>query len=179
MVWRNRDKVFHFLHITKIDELLTAGEKFTDGKYSLPSTKPRLSNALLWTYTSYTKLFIPKHTIFLTFEVILLLQLHLLSFSFRRNKELTAESVKHLEKVFRENLAKDKDEFTLSEFKKIVPSKNVSYSNAGFPFSGSLNTFYSFSLWVLIDANERCSGQPFSAEMQYSGYHTLLLIFVD
>ena len=47
MVWRNRDKVFHFLHITKIDELLTAGEKFTDGKYSLPSTKPRLSNALL------------------------------------------------------------------------------------------------------------------------------------
>ena len=107
------------------------------------------------------------------FEVILLLHLHLLSFSFRRNKELTAESVKHLEKVFRENLAKDKDEFTLSEFKKIVPSKNVSYSNAGFPFSRSLNTFYSFSLWVLIDANERCSGQPFSAEMQYSGYHIL------
>ena len=65
---------------------------------------------------------------FLTFEVILLLQLHILSFSFRRNKELTAESVKHLEKVFRENLAKDKDEFTLSEFKKIVPSKNVSDS---------------------------------------------------
>ena len=45
---------------------------------------------------------------------------------FRRNTELTAESIKHLEKVFRENLAKDKDEFTLSEFKKIVPSKNVS-----------------------------------------------------
>jgi hypothetical protein len=46
--------------------------------------------------------------------------------NFRRNTELTAESIKHLEKVFRENLAKDKDEFTLSEFKKIVPSKNVS-----------------------------------------------------
>ena len=46
--------------------------------------------------------------------------------TFRRNTELTAESIKHLEKVFRENLAKDKDEFTLSEFKKIVPSKNVS-----------------------------------------------------
>ena len=47
-------------------------------------------------------------------------------FLFRRNTELTAESIKHLEKVFRDNLAKDKDEFTLSEFKKIVPSKNVS-----------------------------------------------------
>jgi hypothetical protein len=30
-----------------------------------------------------------------------------------------------LEKVFRENLAKDNEEFTLAEFKKIVPSKNV------------------------------------------------------
>ena len=49
---------------------------------------------------------------------------------FRRNTELTAESIKHLEKVFRENLAKDKDEFTLSEFKRIVPSKNVSRSLA-------------------------------------------------
>ena len=48
-------------------------------------------------------------------------------FFFRRNTELTAESIKHLEKVFRENLAKDKDEFTLSEFKRIVPSKNVSW----------------------------------------------------
>ena len=48
------------------------------------------------------------------------------NFNFRRNTELTAESIKHLEKVFRENLAKDKDEFTLSEFKRIVPSKNVS-----------------------------------------------------
>ena len=47
-------------------------------------------------------------------------------FHFRRNTELTAESIKHLEKVFRENLTKDKAEFTLSEFKRIVPSKNVS-----------------------------------------------------
>jgi len=39
---------------------------------------------------------------------------------------LSAENLKHLEKVFRENLAKDKEEFTLAEFKKIVPSKNVS-----------------------------------------------------
>ena len=114
---------------------------------------PQLNHACLMHY--YELVIHSKAYIFLTFEVILLLQLHILSFSFRRNKELTAESVKHLEKVFRENLAKDKDEFTLSEFKKIVPSKNVSYSNAGFPFSCSLNTFYSFSLWVLIDANER------------------------
>ena len=45
----------------------------------------------------------------------------------RRNRtELTPENLKHLENVFRENLAKDKEEFTLAEFKKIVPSKNVS-----------------------------------------------------
>ncbi len=39
---------------------------------------------------------------------------------------LTSENLKHLEKIFRDNLAKDKQEFTLAEFKKIVPSKNVS-----------------------------------------------------
>ena len=44
----------------------------------------------------------------------------------RNRTGLTAENLKHLEKVFRENLAKDKKEFTLAEFKKIVPSKNVS-----------------------------------------------------
>ena len=43
----------------------------------------------------------------------------------RNRTELTPENLKHLENVFRENLAKDKDEFTLAEFKKIVPSKNV------------------------------------------------------
>eukprot|EP00095_Tigriopus_kingsejongensis_P001896 snap_masked-scaffold287_size221780-processed-gene-0.16 protein:Tk01896 transcript:snap_masked-scaffold287_size221780-processed-gene-0.16-mRNA-1 annotation:"nadph oxidase" len=44
----------------------------------------------------------------------------------RQKTELTEDNIKHLEKVFRENLAKDKEEFTLAEFKKIVPSKNVS-----------------------------------------------------
>ena len=44
----------------------------------------------------------------------------------RQRTELTAENLKHLEKVFRDTLAKDKDEFTLAEFKKLVPSKNVS-----------------------------------------------------
>ena len=44
----------------------------------------------------------------------------------RNRTELTPENLKHLENVFRENLAKDKEEFTLAEFKKIVPSKNVS-----------------------------------------------------
>ena len=34
-----------------------------------------------------------------------------------------------MEKVFRDTLAKDKDEFTLAEFKKLVPSKNVSEKN--------------------------------------------------
>ncbi len=44
----------------------------------------------------------------------------------RSRSELTPENLKHLENVFRDNLAKDKNEFTLAEFKKIVPSKNVS-----------------------------------------------------
>ena len=44
----------------------------------------------------------------------------------RNRTELTPENLKRLENVFRDNLAKDKDEFTLAEFKKIVPSKNVS-----------------------------------------------------
>ena len=60
-------------------------------------------------------------------EPILIISLNIFFFNFRRNTELTAESIKHLEKVFRENLTKDKAEFTLSEFKRIVPSKNVSF----------------------------------------------------
>ena len=46
----------------------------------------------------------------------------------RNRTELTPENLKHLENVFQDNLAKDKEEFTLAEFKKIVPSKNVRYS---------------------------------------------------
>ncbi len=51
--------------------------------------------------------------------------------AFRRRTELSAENLKHLEKVFRDNLAKDKEEFTLAEFKKIVPSKNVRRKKGG------------------------------------------------
>lgn len=50
----------------------------------------------------------------------------------RHLSELTEENLKHLEKVFRENLAKDKEEFTLSEFKKIVPSKNPFFVERAF-----------------------------------------------
>ena len=39
---------------------------------------------------------------------------------------LTEEKIQNLEKVFRENLANDKDEFTLVEFKTILQAKNVS-----------------------------------------------------
>ena len=39
---------------------------------------------------------------------------------------MSKEALKHLEDVFRSNLGKDKEEFTLTEIKKIVPSKNVS-----------------------------------------------------
>ena len=76
-----------------------------------------------------------------------------INFHFRRNTELTAESIKHLEKVFRENLTKDKAEFTLSEFKRIVPSKNVS-------FRKMTTTKY---WWHLFDklklSNDLCFGQ--------------------
>lgn len=62
-------------------------------------------------------------------------------FIFRHLSELTEENLKHLEKVFRENLAKDKEEFTLSEFKKIVPSKNVSINLIYIPFKCSSPRF--------------------------------------
>ena len=48
------------------------------------------------------------------------------SFYFRQRTDLSKENLKHLEKVFRNHLAKDNEEFTLAEFKQIVPSKNVS-----------------------------------------------------
>ena len=40
---------------------------------------------------------------------------------------LTEDNIAWLEQVFRENVGKGKEEFTLDEFKKIVPSKNVSW----------------------------------------------------
>ena len=39
---------------------------------------------------------------------------------------MNEENILWLEQVFRENVGKGKEEFTLDEFKKIVPSKNVS-----------------------------------------------------
>ena len=47
-------------------------------------------------------------------------------FHFRHSTELTADRIKFLEEVFRDTLTKDGDKFTLAEFKRIVPSKNVS-----------------------------------------------------
>ena len=38
---------------------------------------------------------------------------------------LNEENIAWLEQVFRENVGKGKEEFTLDEFKKIVPSRNV------------------------------------------------------
>ena len=40
---------------------------------------------------------------------------------------LNEENIAWLEQVFRENVGKGKEEFTLDEFKKIVPSRNVSW----------------------------------------------------
>ena len=46
----------------------------------------------------------------------------------RKRGVLNEENIAWLEQVFRENVGKGKEEFTLDEFKKIVPSKNVGLS---------------------------------------------------
>ena len=90
----------------------------------------------LLTYTLFEPYSVlrPLDNSFLTWHLLVLLTyilVHMLTFlksqslHHRNRTELTPENLKHLENVFRENLAKDKDEFTLAEFKKIVPSKNV------------------------------------------------------
>ena len=42
----------------------------------------------------------------------------------KQTSQLSKESLEHLESVFRSHLGKGKEEFTIAEFKKIVPSKN-------------------------------------------------------
>ena len=44
---------------------------------------------------------------------------------YRKRGVLNEENIAWLEQVFRENVGKGKEEFTLDEFKKIVPSRNV------------------------------------------------------
>ena len=46
--------------------------------------------------------------------------------NFRQDGSLTKENIEWLETVFRENVGEGETEFTLQQFKKIVPSKNVS-----------------------------------------------------
>ena len=46
--------------------------------------------------------------------------------SFSQDGSLTRENIEWLEKVFRDNVGPGQTEFTLEQFKKIVPSKNVS-----------------------------------------------------
>ena len=45
---------------------------------------------------------------------------------------LSKESIEHLEKVFRSHLGKGREEFTIAEFKKIVPSKNPFFVERAF-----------------------------------------------
>ena len=51
-----------------------------------------------------------------------------LNWNFRKRGVLNEENIAWLEQVFRENVGKGKEEFTLDEFKKIVPSRNVRIS---------------------------------------------------
>ena len=46
--------------------------------------------------------------------------------SFSQDGSLTRENIQWLEQVFRDNVGPGQTEFTLDQFKKIVPSKNVS-----------------------------------------------------
>ena len=48
--------------------------------------------------------------------------------------DLTEDQVKHLEDVFRKNLPANKECLSLTEFKKLMPSKNVSLSPCEYPF---------------------------------------------
>ena len=45
--------------------------------------------------------------------------------SYRRKKDLTEEQVQTLQDVFRQNLPPNKERLSLTEFKKLMPSKNV------------------------------------------------------
>ena len=47
-------------------------------------------------------------------------------YNFRQDGALTRENIEWLETVFRDNVGEGQTEFTLNQFKKIVPSKNVS-----------------------------------------------------
>ena len=46
--------------------------------------------------------------------------------SFSQDGSLTRENIQWLEQGFRDNVGPGQTEFTLDQFKKIVPSKNVS-----------------------------------------------------
>lgn len=50
----------------------------------------------------------------------------------RKRTVLTEENINWLEQVFKSNVGKGKDEFTISEFKKIVPSKNEFFVERAF-----------------------------------------------
>ena len=55
--------------------------------------------------------------------------------------DLTEDQVKHLEDVFRQNLPANKECLTLTEFKKLMPSKNVSFTTCAYPFSKGLKLY--------------------------------------
>ena len=59
----------------------------------------------------------------------------------RDTMDLTEDQVKHLEDVFRQNLPANKECLTLTEFKKLMPSKNVSFNTCAYPFSTGLKLY--------------------------------------
>ena len=58
---------------------------------------------------------------------IIVTMLYLACPSFSQDGSLTRENIQWLEQVFRDNVGPGQTEFTLEQFKKIVPSKNVSF----------------------------------------------------
>ena len=61
----------------------------------------------------------------------------------RDTMDLTEDQVKHLEEVFRRNLPKNKECLTLTEFKKLMPSKNVSFNTCSYISSNGFQLYFS------------------------------------
>ena len=57
-----------------------------------------------------------------------LICMHLIIYYIRDTMDFTEEQVKEIEHIFRKNLPPNKESLTLPEFKKLMPSNNVSFN---------------------------------------------------
>ena len=66
--------------------------------------------------------------------------------------------MEHLESVFRNHLGRGKEEFSIAEFKKIVPSKNLFFVERAFRFFDS-DCSGTISVSEFIDAMHQFAGK--------------------